>query len=70
MELLAMNRMVQATVAGLGLSGPLQAHPGHGTTAPDSPAHYIFEPIHALPVVTLVVAIAGVVLFLRKRSKP
>jgi hypothetical protein len=47
----------------------LVAHPGHGTTAPDTVEHYVFEPVHAIPVVVLVAAIAvGVVVRRRRRS--
>lgn len=64
----AMCRFILAALFGFSATGRLFAHPGHGTTTPDSPAHYVFEPVHALPVVAIVVAIAGAVLFLRRRQ--
>jgi hypothetical protein len=41
-------------------SGLVWAHPGHGTTEPKSIDHYVLEPIHGLPVVTILAVIAAV----------
>lgn len=40
-----------------GLAG---AHPGHGETDAAAPAHYVVEPVHSLPVLILVGALAVV----------
>ncbi len=56
-----------AVLTALALPAAAFAHPGHGTTPPDSVSHYVFEPIHALPIVVLVTAIV-VVYFLRRRK--
>jgi hypothetical protein len=45
------------------------AHPGHGVTPPDSPAHYVLEPLHALPVLLIVLAIVGVRVVSRRRAR-
>jgi hypothetical protein len=45
------------------------AHPGHGTIPADSPAHYVLEPVHALPVVAIVAAIAGVLVYRRRNRE-
>jgi hypothetical protein len=36
------------------------AHPGHGTTPPDSVRHYVVEPVHGLPLLLLVGAVVTV----------
>lgn len=52
------------------LGGELWAHPGHGTTEPQSVEHYAFEPIHAAPWVVLVAAIGVLAYRLwRQRSR-
>lgn len=35
------------------------AHPGHGVIDDQSPAHYVLEPVHALPLLLLAGACAG-----------
>ena len=39
------------------------AHPGHGHTDPDSLAHYLTEPVHAIPLALaaafVIIAVAG-----------
>ena len=39
------------------------AHPGHGHTDPDSLAHYVTEPVHAIPLALatafVIIAVAG-----------
>ena len=42
----------------------LLAHPGHGTTEPETISHYALEPIHLLPVAVLIAA-TGIVWGLR-----
>ena len=39
-------------------AGNAWAHPGHGVTDPDTPAHYVIEPVHVLPVLILIAASA------------
>jgi hypothetical protein len=65
---LSVNALLAAcTVLAPGLA---IAHPGHGTTAPESVQHYVLEPVHAVPVVILLVAIGGLWVWLRaKKSK-
>ncbi len=41
-------------------TGTLLAHPGHGTTDPNTVTHYAIEPLHALP--WMAVLISGVIL--------
>ena len=43
------------------------AHPGHGVTDPEGPAHYVLEPLHALPVLLVALSIAAVWGVLRRR---
>lgn len=50
-------------------AGSLQAHPGHGTTRPDSPAHML-EPVHfvtLLAALCIVGLIAGLLVFKRRQ---
>ncbi len=42
-------------------TGTLLAHPGHGTTDPQTAQHYAVEPLHALPWIAAIV-VAGVAL--------
>ena len=49
-----------------GLCGtPALAHPGHGSTPPESVEHYVVEPVHSLPMGMAIGAtfMAGIVLF-------
>lgn len=41
-------------------AGSVWAHPGHGVTDSAGPAHYVIEPLHALPILLLALAIGGV----------
>ena len=41
-------------------AGSAWAHPGHGVTDSQGPAHYLIEPLHVLPVLLLGLAIGGV----------
>jgi hypothetical protein len=42
------------------LSAAAYAHPGHGTTDPESLAHQVGEPVHLLPWgLTVLIALAG-----------
>ncbi len=45
------------------------AHPGHGVTQPETAAHYVLEPLHALPVLLIALAIGGVLHAARLRRK-
>lgn len=38
----------------------VSAHPGHGTTPPESVRHYVLEPVHGLPLLVLVGAVVAV----------
>ncbi len=51
MRTMLMGMLVTGTSAGTVL-----AHPGHGVTDPETPAHYVLEPVHAIPVLLLVAA--------------
>lgn len=48
---------------------PLMAHPGHGNIPADQPAHYVFEPVHAVPLLLIVGAVAGVVTYMRRAKQ-
>ena len=51
---------VLATASSMVLSAStLWAHPGHGQIPSDTPAHYLFEPLHAIPLLAFVALIAG-----------
>ena len=50
------------------LSAKLYAHPGHGSTASDSAAHVLLEPVHVAPFVGVSLLIA-MALVLVRRSK-
>lgn len=66
-----MQRILRSLAGAALLSGGvLWAHPGHGTTAPETVEHYAFEPIHAAPWIVLVAAI-GVLAYRawRQRSR-
>lgn len=65
-----MNRYLTVAALVCGSPAALLAHPGHGSTAPESLSHYAFEPVHLLPVAALFAA-AGVVWAVRswKRSR-
>jgi hypothetical protein len=41
-------------------AGSVWAHPGHGSTDPDGPAHYALEPLHMLPILLPALAMAGI----------
>ncbi|SFH87494.1 hypothetical protein [Planctomicrobium piriforme] len=45
------------------------AHPGHGTTSPDSPIHYVAEPVHTQWIVLAVALIAAGIAYGRYRLK-
>lgn len=53
-----MKRLALSVAAWCSASGVVWAHPGHGVTDPETPAHYVVEPAHALPVLILIGAIA------------
>ncbi len=56
-----MNRILHLAVALVLLDGALvSAHPGHGTTPPESVRHYVLEPVHGLPLLLLVGAVVAV----------
>ncbi len=52
-------RTTFALIASILSAMPVFAHPGHGTTDPQTVSHYAVEPLHLLP--TGMLAIAGVV---------
>jgi hypothetical protein len=63
------HRTFVAAAGALLTAGELAAHPGHGTTAPESVEHYVFEPLHAAPVIALLAGCAlAVVIRKRRRS--
>jgi hydrogenase/urease accessory protein HupE len=47
-------------------AAPLWAHPGHGTTDPQSPAH-LAEPVHLAPIAAVILGVA--ILAARKWSR-
>jgi hypothetical protein len=49
-------------------SGTAWAHPGHGTTDPATVSHFVLEPIHAAPLVLLLLATGAVWLISRRRK--
>lgn len=56
-----MNRILHLAAAFFLLRGSLLwAHPGHGTTPPESVRHYVLEPVHGLPLLGLVAAVVAV----------
>ncbi len=61
--------LAAAAWLGLGLfNAAAQAHPGHGSFAPQSWTHYVFEPVHAIPLIILAVAAVMTTLaFYRRR---
>ena len=53
-----MKRLLLAAAMLACAAGNAWAHPGHGVTDPETPAHYVIEPVHALPVLVLIAACA------------
>lgn len=51
-----MKSMLMAMVVAATSAATVLAHPGHGVTDPETPAHYVLEPVHAIPVLLLVAA--------------
>lgn len=62
------RRIVGVTVCLMLLADSVWAHPGHGMTDPEGPVHYVLEPLHALPVLLVVLAIGAVWGVLRRRG--
>ena len=44
------------------------AHPGHGSTPPDSAEHYVAEPVHAVWIVAGFVAVVLTGIWLTRRA--
>jgi hypothetical protein len=62
--------MVRALGLLLGMAPSLVlAHPGHGETDPGSIAHFAFEPLHAVPVALLLIAVVASSLVLWRRMR-
>lgn len=60
------SNAVSISMLTVALSTPLAwGHPGHGTTEPDSPAHYLIEPQHGWWVIAAMVAGAAAVAWRR-----
>ncbi|MBX3437017.1 MAG: hypothetical protein KF861_05975 [Planctomycetaceae bacterium] len=53
----------------LGLAGTSQAHPGHGTTDPQTVAHYLTEPVHLAPLMAVVAVSAAAISLLAARNR-
>ena len=51
-----MKTMLMAMVIAATSAATVLAHPGHGVTDPETPAHYVLEPVHAIPVLLLLAA--------------
>ncbi|MCA9074324.1 MAG: hypothetical protein R3B91_14635 [Planctomycetaceae bacterium] len=62
-------RTTLALITSTLVTTPLLAHPGHGTTDPQSVTHYVGEPVHALPLVLIVVAVAALSLLSFRQRK-
>lgn len=58
-------------LAALVASSPIvaHAHPGHGTTDPDSWAHYLTEPVHVVTLVAALAAATGIGVAWRRARK-
>lgn len=66
-----MPRLALFAAALLALPAGLWGHPGHGATPPESASHYVLEPIHAAPVIAIILLTAAVMAFRRsRRSRP
>ena len=66
-----MSRRVAAIAATFGTAllsagSAALAHPGHGRIPADQPAHYVLEPLHAIPLLAIAATITGVVLYVRR----
>lgn len=46
-----------------------EAHPGHGSTEPESPVHYLVEPQHAWWIFPALVVSVGIVAWTRSRRR-
>ena len=64
-----MKRVALTVATLLCLAGVAWPHPGHGVTDPETPAHYVVEPVHAWPVLILVGTIALVTYRVRSRRR-
>jgi hypothetical protein len=53
-----MKRLALAAAVMVYVAECAWAHPGHGMTDPETPAHYVIEPVHAVPVLILIAACA------------
>jgi hypothetical protein len=53
-----MKQLILTAAALMCVAGTAWAHPGHGVTDPDTPAHYVVEPLHAIPVLVLIGGVA------------
>ncbi len=62
-----MQRFAYCLTACLFAASPVLAHPGHGVTEGDSAAHYLFEPLHAAPVVLVLMAGLAAGVWLKRR---
>jgi len=49
-------------------SSPVWAHPGHGTTDPATVSHFVFEPMHSVPLVLMLLATGAAWLIYRRRK--
>lgn len=57
------------TLAGVQLAGAVAlAHPGHGLTAAESPAHQLVEPVHNWWIAPLLVVLASASVAIRRRQ--
>lgn len=64
-----MKRMMAAAAALVCAAEHAWAHPGHGVTDPQTPAHYVMEPVHALPLLSLLAAAALAACRVRARRR-
>lgn len=64
-----MKRLALAAMALICATGNAWGHPGHGVTDPETPAHYVVEPVHALPLLMLIAACALAAYRVRSRRR-
>ncbi len=65
---LGMRLIALCLTACLLTTGPVLAHPGHGITEGDSAVHYLLEPVHAAPVILLLIGGIGLGLWRKRRN--
>jgi hypothetical protein len=62
-------RVLTCSLAVCAADAVARAHPGHGTTDPSSVTHYVLEPVHATPLVVIVLAVVAISLMSAQRRR-